>query len=96
MTPDQAQQIIEQGHHAAAVLESEHFMAVVDQQTNYHMAAIVAARPVIDRDAIDYHHSIQHALSELVALLRGQVDAGKAMEKALADAADEQEDDFDL
>lgn len=94
MTPDQAQQIIDQGQHAAAVLESEHFMAVVDQQTNYHMAAIAAARPVLDRDAIDYHHSIQHALSELVSLLRGQVDAGKAMEKALADAMEEDEEDI--
>jgi hypothetical protein len=94
LPPDLAQEVIERGINAAAVLESEHFMAVLDQQTTYHISAIVAAPPgPRGADAIQYHHAIQHALSELVAILKAQVDAGAAMERALAEAAEEHEDE---
>ena len=92
---DQAQLVIERGQRAQALLEDETFLWVVEDQTSYHLAALVAARPGRDRDAVDYHHSLQHALSELVASLKGHAEAGAAMERALAEAA-EQEDDFDL
>lgn len=95
LPPDQAQEVIDRGRNAAAVLANEHFMAVVDQQTNYHLSAIVAAPPgPRGADAVQYHHAIQHALSELVAILQSQAAAGEAMQKAVQEAAEEEDEDI--
>ncbi len=89
---DQVQLIIERGQRATRLLDDETFRWIVDDLTNYHLAALVAARPVKDADAIEYHHTLQHALSEIVASLQGYSETGRKMEAVLAAEA-EQEDD---
>lgn len=85
---------MERGRKAAALLSDPTFQWVVDDQTNYHLAALVAAPPgPSGADAITYHHLLQHALSELVATLQGHAQAGAAMERALGDDASDDEED---
>jgi hypothetical protein len=94
--PDLARLVIERGQRASDLLGSDTFQWIVEDQTSYHLAALVAAPPgPKGADAVAYHHSLQHALSELVASLKGHAEAGAAMERALAEMA-EQEDDTDL
>lgn len=81
---DQAQAVIERGHKADTLLQNEAFLWIVDDQTNYHLAALCAAPPgATGADAVAYHHLQQHALTELVATLRGYVEAGEQQREAL-------------
>ena len=74
---EQARLIIERGQRAADLLANPSFQWIVDDQTQYHLAALVAAPPgPRGCDARDYHHLQQHALSELVATLTGYAQAG--------------------
>lgn len=71
-------------------MANETFVAVVDDLTNYHLAALVAAPPgPRGLEAREYHHLIQHALSEIVSSLKGQVDTGAAMKRALDEHEEE-------
>lgn len=90
---DQIQLIIDRGQRATHLLADETFRWIVDDQTNYHLAALVAARPVKDADAISYHHTLQHALMELVSSLQGHAEVGRKMEEALAKQAEDEDDD---
>lgn len=75
---DAAQAVVERGEKARALLENEAFLWIVDQQTNFHLAALVAAPPgPSGADAVAYHHNQQYALTELVATLGGYVQAGE-------------------
>lgn len=86
LNADQAQLVIDRGIRAGDLLANGSFAWIVDDQTTYHLAALVAAPPgPRGADAVAYHHLQQHALSELVASLRGYVEAGEAMQRALAD-----------
>lgn len=87
---DQARLVIERGQKAADLLANEAFTWIVDDQTNYHLAALVAAPPgPKGADAVAYHHLQQNALSELVATLKGYADAGTAMQAALLEDDDD-------
>lgn len=85
--------VIERGRKASDLLANDAFTWIVDDQTQYHLAALVAAPPGPSGvDAIAYHHSIQHALSDLVGTLRGYADAGEEMQRVLLDG-DAEEDE---
>ena len=90
---DQAQLVIDRGIRAADLLGNPSFAWIVDDQTTYHLAALVAAPPGLrGADAVSYHHSQQHALSELVASLRGYVEAGEKMQQVIQAMTDEEDD----
>lgn len=90
---DQAQLVIDRGIRAADLLANESFGWVINDQTNYHLAALVAAPPgPRGADAVSYHHSMQHTLSELVAALRGYAEAGEAMQKAIQEMAETEDE----
>ena len=93
LNADQAQLVIDRGIRAGDLLANESFGWIVEDQTTYHLAALVAAPPgPRGADAVSYHHLQQHALSELVASLRGYVEAGEAMQRALADERETEDD----
>lgn len=78
MQLDEARFIVERGNKAKTLLENEAFAWIVNDQTQYHLAALVAAPPgPKGADAVSYHHTQQYALTELVATLQGYVQAGE-------------------
>ena len=90
---DQAQLVIDRGIRASDLLANESFAWIVNDQTAFHIAALVAARPgARDADAVAYHHSMQHLLTELVGSLQGYMQAGEKMQQALEQMADEDDD----
>jgi hypothetical protein len=94
---DQARVIIERGDRARQLLADDAFKWIVDDQTNYHLAALVAAPPgPKGADAVAYHHLQQNALSELVAALQGYAQAGEAMRNVLNDPDDDDDVGSDL
>jgi hypothetical protein len=81
---DEAQAIITRSVQAQALLDNEAFVWIVNDQTQYHLAALCATPPgpagAADRET---HYLQQHAFSELVAALQGYAAAGEAMQQAL-------------
>ena len=78
MNLDEAQFIVERGNKAKALLENDAFIWIVDDQTQYHLAALIASPPgPSGAEAVSYHHTQQYALTELVASLQGYVAAGE-------------------
>jgi hypothetical protein len=71
---------MERGQHARRLLESSFFMEIVDHLTTYHMAGMAACRPgyKADADALAYHHTMQHAITEIAGTLKQFVEAGDA------------------
>jgi hypothetical protein len=62
---------LERGEAAAALLRSACFISVVDDLSNYHLAALCASPPGdASRDARDFHHLLHHALTLIVDELR--------------------------
>lgn len=89
LPPDPAP-VIERGRQAKAVLENGDFLAVVDDLSNYHLAAMVAAPPGnAHRDARDHHHLIHHALSQIVAELSTRVAAADDLLRRLDEPNEE-------
>lgn len=90
---DQARLIIERGENATRLLADPAFVWIVDDQTNYHLAALCAAPPgPRGAEAVAYHHGVQHSLSELVSALQGYSQAGEAMASALQEPDAEDDD----
>lgn len=76
--------VLERGRVAAALLEQEAFVAVVNDLSNYHVAALVAAPPgASGTEAREYHHLMQHALTEIVAALRQHADTAAELREKL-------------
>ena len=75
---DDAQFIVERGVMAKSLLDNEAFTWIVNDQSQYHLAALIAAPPgPSGADAVSYHHLQQYALTELVATLQGYAAAGE-------------------
>lgn len=86
ISPDQARFVIERGQRAADLLSHESFTWIVDDQTQFHLAALVASPPgASGLEAREHHHLQQHALTELVATLQGYAQAGQEMERVIAE-----------
>lgn len=87
------QAVIDRGSKAKDALEHPAVLAVIDDLTNYHLSALIAAPPgERGKEARDYHHLLQHALTELVGQLRSYAEAGEAALTAVRDGSTE--DDF--
>lgn len=73
--------IIERGHRAARLLGDAVFLGAIDDLSDYHLAALVAAPPGEQgREAREYHHLLHYALSELGGQIQGYVDTGLVAE----------------
>jgi len=92
---DQAEYVIQRGNRAADLLANESFTWIVSDLTNTHLAGLCAAKPG-EQDAINYHHAMQHTLTEIVGVLSGYAQAGAAQQAVLdainGDGEDELED----
>lgn len=62
-----------------AALDLPAFQEAVDHLSSYHLAAMVACKPGIksDAEALSYHHSLHHALTELLAQMQQWMTAGE-------------------
>lgn len=92
ISPDQAAIVIERGHRASDLLANPAFTWIIDDLTQLHLAGLVAAKPG-ETDAINYHHAMQHTLTEIVSVLTGYAQAGAA-QQAVIDAING-DDDFE-
>lgn len=89
--PQDLQEALERGVHARDLMAQPAFTETVDYLTNYHLAAMVAARPGSkDREALEYHHLMQHALTEIVSTLVGFRNAADEIEARLAEGEDQE------
>jgi len=81
---DQAALLIERGAAAKRLLDDPTFCAVVDDLTNYNLSALCAAKPGdAGREAREYHHLLQYALTEICRELQMRHSAGEQMADAL-------------
>lgn len=71
-SPDETIAQIERGASMRTALDLPAFQEAIDHLSNYHLAAMVACKPCIksDVEALNYHHSLHHALTELVSQMQ--------------------------
>lgn len=84
-SPDDAIADIERGQAMAQALDSAAFIEAVDHLTTYHLSAMVACRPgyASDQEALNHHHSLHHAIIEVVAQMTQWRQTGEATARAL-------------
>jgi len=84
-SPDEMIAQIERGNAMRAALESPAFVEAVEHLTTYHLSALIACRPgyAPDQDALTHHHTMHHAITEILAQMSQWVDAGDAASRAL-------------
>lgn len=69
----------------AQALDNPAFLEAVDHLTTYHLSAMVACRPgyASDQEALNHHHSLHHAIVEVVAQMTQWRQTGEAASRAL-------------
>lgn len=82
---EDAQRVISRGYKAEALLDNEAFTWIINDQTQYHLAALIAADPATTQGAEDArsHHVQQRALTGIVEALQGYVAAGREQQEIL-------------
>ena len=81
---------LERGDRAKELLDSTAFRDIVDDLTQQHIAQLVACPPGDKhKDAREHAHLMQHALTELVATIRGYVAAAEDLRRALVHEIDD-------
>ena len=76
---------IERGNAMRAALELPAFLEAVDHLTTYHLSAMVACRPgyASDQEALTHHHTMHHAVTEILAQMAQWMETGEAASRAL-------------
>lgn len=79
-SPDEAIADIERGNAMAHALDNPAFVEAIDHLTTHHLSAMVACRPgyASDQEALNYHHSLHHAIIEVVAQMTQWRQTGEA------------------
>ena len=81
--------LLERGRAARALLQDETFLSVLDDLSNYHIAALVAALPGEGgREAREHHHLLHYALSEIAGDLSGRVQTADEIEARMRENED--------
>ncbi len=79
---DDVEAVLARGRTAEALLAHADFVAVVNDLSTFHMAAIAASPPGPGgREAIEYHHACHFALTEIVSELQGRHDAAEEVRR---------------
>ena len=81
---DQTELIIQRGAASRSLLENPAFQFILDDQTSFHLSALVAAPPgPASADTVAHHHTLIHAFTEITSALQGFAAAGEAAQRAL-------------
>lgn len=92
---DQARYNVERGLRAASLLANPDFLWIIDDLTSFHLSALVAAKPgPAEADAVQYHHTMQHALTEIVGTLQQYAQVGEAQADVIQFEAEYGEEDI--
>ena len=84
MDPETVSIVLTRGTTAKALMNSEVFVAAMQDLENYHVTAMVACLPGDGEKATrDHHHLLLFALREIASQLAGYVQAGDEVGKAL-------------
>jgi hypothetical protein len=94
-SPDELIAQIERGNSMRAALENPAFLEAVEHLTTYHLSALVACRPgyAQDQEALTHHHTMHHAITEILAQMAQWMETGEATARALQWDRDHGEDD---
>lgn len=94
-SPDEMIAMIERGNAMRAALENPAFIEAVDHLTTHHLSALVACRPgyASDQEALTHHHTMHHAITEVLAQMAQWMEAGEAAARALQWTAENGEPD---
>lgn len=76
---------IERGDAMRAALDNPAFLEAVDHLTTYHLSAMVACRPgyASDQEALAHHHTMHHAITEILAQMAQWQETGEATARVL-------------
>lgn len=68
-----------------AALNDPSFLEAVDHLATYHLSALIACRPgyAADQEALTHHHTMHHAITEVVAQMTQWAETGEAASRAL-------------
>jgi hypothetical protein len=84
LSPDEIDAILKRGERAKSLLTNEDFLAIVDDLSNYHLAALVACAPgERDRETREFHHTMHAALREIAQEIQQRVSAAEEIKARL-------------
>jgi hypothetical protein len=76
--------IAQAGRQAEELLASPAFIATMNDLSQLHLTALVAAEPTPStRETRDFHHTLLHALQELETQIRTRISFGQEMAERL-------------
>lgn len=76
---------IERGQAMRQALENPAFTEAVEHLTTYHLSALIACRPgyAQDQEALTHHHTMHHAITEILAQMAQWAETGAATSRVL-------------
>lgn len=82
---DELSAVIDRGAAMRAALQNTALLEAIDHLTTYHLSAMVACRPgyAADAEALNHHHALHHAITEVLAQMAQWSEAGEAASRAL-------------
>ncbi len=88
---EEIEAVVLAGRQAEELLVSPAFVDTMNDLSNLHLSALVAAEPTPStREARDYHHTMLHALQELETQIRTRIAYGHEMAERLTFGTDDE------
>jgi len=94
LTPAEIDLVLTRGEDAALLMQNAAFLNVIDDISNFHLSALVAAPPgASSLEAREYHHTMHTAIREVAQEIQSRVAYAEELKLHIEQAIEANEED---